>query len=440
MPKAGSRSWEAYPTALSMRIFFVCQRVPFPPDRGDKIATFNEIRHLSKHHEVHVFCLGDGAADLDNVPALRAYVKSITAAPVHGLTGKLRALKALLDGRPLSVAAFNVAALHQAIISKYDELRPDLIIIYSCNVAQYAEHFAGLPRIMQFHDLDSLKWAQYAERSGFPLKWIYRIEATRLLGYERRIARRFAHSLVCTAAEMRDFEHLCPGIAVSLVGNGVDLDYFRSLGEIKRHGSIVFTGVMDYFPNIDAVQWFCDEILPAVQAQIPEATLTICGNRPTAAVRRLAKRRGISVTGWVADTRPYLDSAEVFVAPLRLARGVQNKLLEALAMGLPCVASKAAWNGTVVPEGAGILVTDNSEEFAGQIVRLLRDDALRLEMAGKARAVVETKYRWDRQMAALNRVIAEVTAWPPMHPAMVTEPVRSDDNRDRYVRGRRGTI
>ncbi len=396
-----------------MRIFFVCQRVPFPPDRGDKIVTFNEIRHLAKHHEVHVFCLGDGAADLGNVPAMHKYAKSITAVPVYGLAGKLRALKALLDGQPLSVAAFNVAALHQAIVRKSDELPPDLIIVYSCNVAQYAEHFVGLPRIMQFHDLDSLKWAQYAERSRVPLKWIYRIEAKRLLAYEWSIARRFSHALVCTAGERRDFEHLFPGIAVSLVGNGVDLDYFRPLGETKRPGSIVFTGVMDYFPNIDAMLWFCDEILPAVQAQVPDATLTICGSRPTAAMRRLAKRRGVTVTGWVPDTRPYLDSAEVFVAPLRLARGVQNKLLEALAMGLPCVASKAAWNGTVVPQGAGILVTDDGKEFAEQVVRLLRDDALRSELAGKAREIAEAEYRWDRQMAVFDQVIAAVTSWPP---------------------------
>jgi glycosyltransferase involved in cell wall biosynthesis len=186
---------------------------------------------------------------------------------------------------------------------------------------------------------------------------------------------------------------------------------------------MVFTGVMDYFPNIDAVLWFCDEILPAVQAQIPEATLTICGNRPAAAVRRLAKRPGVIVTGWVADTRPYLDSAEIFVAPLRMARGIQNKLLEALAMGLPCVASTAAWNGTVVPNGAGILVADDSKDFAARIVRLLQDDALRAEMAGKARAVAESKYRWDRQMAALDRVVAAVTAWPPRWPPIAAAPL-----------------
>jgi hypothetical protein len=132
-----------------MRIFFVCQRVPFPPDRGDKIASFNEIRHLSAQHEVHVFCLGDGARDLDNIPGLRAYAKSITAVPVDALTIKLRAAKALLIGEPLSVAALNEVKLHAAIRHKFSELNPDLIIVYSCNVAQFAEHFSGVPRIMR---------------------------------------------------------------------------------------------------------------------------------------------------------------------------------------------------------------------------------------------------------------------------------------------------
>ncbi len=404
-----------------MRIFFVCQRVPYPPDRGDKIVTFHEIRHLSKKHELHIFCLADGTGDLANIPALRDLAASVTAVPVTRLKSRLRSLWALVGGRALSVAAFDEAALHRAIIQKHDEVQPDLIIVFSCNVAQYAEHFGGVPRIMQFHDLDSLKWAQYAGRSNIFLRWIYRIEAERLLAYERSIARRFSHALVCTAAERHDFERLFPGIAVSLVGNGVDLDYYRPSGARKQPGSIVFTGVMDYFPNVDAVAWFCDQILPAVQAQIPQAHLTICGNRPNAAVWRLAKRRGVTVTGWVPDTRPHLDAAEVFAAPLRVARGVQNKLLEALAMGLPCVASSAAWRGTVVPQGAGILVSDDAAEFAELVIHLLRDSAFRTEMADKARAAAEANYRWDDQMAALDRAIAAVTAQPPKQASALSE-------------------
>ena len=388
-----------------MRIFFVCRRVPFPPDRGDKITTFNEIRHLSTEHEVHVFCLGDGARDLGNIPGLRDYAASVTAVPVGALTIKLRALKALIAGEPLSVAAISEQKLHGAIRRKYDALQPDLIMVHSCNVAQYAEPFPDVPRIMQFTDLDSLKWGQYAGRSRMPLKLIYAIEQRRLLAYERHIARSFSHSLVCTPTEQRDFERLIPGVPVSLVGNGVDLDYFLPGGRPKRPGSLVFTGVMDYFPNVDAVVWFCNKVLPIIQTQIPEASFIICGSRPTAAVRHLAKRRGVTVTGRVPDTRPYLDGAEVFVAPLRMARGIQNKLLEALAMGLPCVVSSAVSSGTV-PAEDGILAADDLKEFAEHVVRLLRNDEFRAEMARKARVAAETNYRWDTQMECLDQVIA----------------------------------
>jgi sugar transferase (PEP-CTERM/EpsH1 system associated) len=395
-----------------MRIFFVCQRVPFPPDRGDKITTYNEIRHLSTSHEVHIFCLGDGVGDLDNIPGLRAYAKSVSAVPVGAAASRLRALGALAAGTPLSVAAFNEAKLHRAIRGQFDVLKPDLIIVYSCNVAQYADHFPQVPRIMQFADLDSLKWGQYAARARIPMKWIYATEQRRLLAYERQIAHSFSHALVCTAVEKRDFERLIPGVPISLVGNGVDLDYFRCAGRPKRRGSMVFTGVMDYLPNIDAVLWLCDEILPLVQAQIPAASLTICGSRPSPAVLRLAQRQGVQVTGWVADTRPYLDEAEVFAAPLRLARGIQNKLLEGLAMSLPCVTSTAAWSGTVIPPGEGMLATDDPKEFAAHIVRLLGDDDYRTSMARKARAAAEENYRWEAQMAHLDRVVEAVTALP----------------------------
>ncbi len=395
-----------------MRIFYICRRVPFPPDRGDKIAAFNTIRHLSAQHEVHVFCLGDGVQDLANIPGLQAYAKSLAAAPVGEFTIKLRALGALVTGQPLSVAALNEAKLHAAIQKKFAELRPDLIIVYSCNMAQFAEDFPDVPRIIHFGDLDSLKWRQFAERSSTPLKWIYATEEWRLLGYERHIAQIFSHALVHTEIEKHDFQRLIPGVPVTVVGNGVDLDYFRSAGEAKQPASMVFTGVMDYRPNIDAAVWFCNEILPMVQMEIPGANFTICGSRPAPAVRRLVKRRGVMVTGWVPDARLYLDRAEIFVAPLRMARGVQNKLLEALAMGLPCVASKAARSGTVVADGQGILATDEPIEFARYVIDLLRDGGRRAEMARRARAVAEANYRWELQLAPLDQVIAAAVSRP----------------------------
>jgi sugar transferase (PEP-CTERM/EpsH1 system associated) len=396
-----------------MRIFFVCRRVPYPPDRGDKIATYNEIRHLARAHEVHVFCLADGRADLANIAGLDDVAASVTAVPLGELAIRRRALLGLLCRRSLTVAALSEPRLRRAIRAKVAALRPELFVVYGANVASYAEPFAGTPRIMQFGDLDSLRWGQYARRSRWPLNRIYAIEERRFLAYERKIAHSFSHAFVHTEIEQRDFARLIPGVAVSLLGNGVDLDYFRPAGGEKRPGGLVFTGVMDYLPNIDAVTWFCEAILPLVRRRLPRATLTICGSRPTAPVASLARHPGVEVTGWVPDTRPYLDRAEVFVAPLRMARGIQNKLLEAMAMALPCVATTTTWRGTTIAQGDGILVADEPAAFAEQIVRLSEDAALRQRMAQAARTAVEAGYRWETQLAELDRVIATLAPSPP---------------------------
>ena len=389
-----------------LRIFFIAQRVPFPPDRGDKITTCNEVRHLARNHEVHVFCTADGAEDMANVVGLREIVASVTAVPVNTAMGKPRALAALFTGRPLSVAMIDEAALHVAIRAAYATLKPDVIFVYSSNTAQFAETFGATPRIMQFADLDSLKWERYATQTRPPMSWIYALEARRLRAYERRIAYAYQHSLVCTDNERRDFEALIPGATVSTAGNGVDLDYFRSAGAAKQPGGLIFTGVMDYLPNVDAVTWFARDILPLVRRDMPGAHFVICGSKPSAAVQALATLPGVTVTGRVPDVRPFLDAADVFVAPLRIARGIQNKVLEAMAMNLPVVATEQVWRGAAIPRGEGIEAADDAEGFARHVVALLRDAAYRARMGTAGRRAVERDYTWDAQLATLDRVIA----------------------------------
>ena len=262
-----------------------------------------------------VFCLADGAGDVANGEGLRSIVRSVTAIPLTRWGTRVRALTALATGKPLSVTFHAEAALLRAVREGYAALRPDLIIVYSGNMAQFAEPFTDVPRIMQFAELDSLKWGHYAERTRPPMRWIYAIEHARLLAYERRIAHSFTLSLLCTDFELAEFKRLIPGAPAACVRNGVDLDYFQPHAGAKRSGELVFTGVMDYMPNIDAVQWFSDAVLPIVRQAHPVAHFTICGSRPSKAVRDLAKRPGISVTGRVPDVRPYLDVAEVAVVP-----------------------------------------------------------------------------------------------------------------------------
>ncbi|MDE2335253.1 MAG: TIGR03087 family PEP-CTERM/XrtA system glycosyltransferase [Rhodospirillales bacterium] len=393
-----------------MRIFFLAQRVPFPPDRGDKITTANEVRHLARSHEVHVFCLADGPEDAAQAEPLRRIVASVTAVPVAAWPARLRATGALLAGRSLTVAMLDEAPLRRAVAAAAEAMPPDLIFVYSSNVAQHALGLDGLPRIMQFADLDSRKFADLGNRARWPMRLIYALEGRRLLAWERRIAHAFSHSLLCTEAEVADFRALIPGVPVSCVGNGVDLDYFVPGIAEPEEDLLVFTGVMDYSANVDAMVWFCAEVLPRLRTRRPAVRLAIVGSRPNAAVRALGSLAGVTVTGRVPDVRPWIGRAAVFVAPLRLARGIQNKVLEAMASGVPVVASTAAWSGTGLASGDGIVPAGDAETFAARVTELLEDPARRAQLGARGRAAMERDFTWAAQLARLDAVIAQVAA------------------------------
>lgn len=390
-----------------MRIFFLAQRVPYPPDRGDKITTANEVRHLARTHEVHVFCLADGADDLAQAEPLRGIVASVTAVLVSPAMARLRAARALLLGQSLTVGMLSEKALRRAVQAAARRMPPDLVIVYSSNVAQHALALGGVPRIMQFADLDSQKFADLGTRAAWPMRWVYALEGRRLLAWERRIAHEFSHSLLCTEAEVADFRALIPGAPVSFLGNGVDLDYFAPGHAVPEEDFLVFTGVMDYAANVDAMVWFCAEVLPRIREQRPGVRLAIVGSRPNAAVQRLAELPGVTVTGRVPDVRPWLGRATVFVAPLRLARGIQNKVLEAMASGVAVVASPAAFRGTGLAAGEGIVPAESAGDFARAVLDLLGDPGRRAEIARRGRAAMERDFTWAAQLARLDQVIAD---------------------------------
>jgi sugar transferase (PEP-CTERM/EpsH1 system associated) len=276
-------------------------------------------------------------------------------------------------------------------------------------MAQFVENYPNLARIMQFTDLDSLKWEQYARHARLPMSWVYRTEHGRLSAYERHLATSFNHSLLCTPRELEDFRRLIPGAPASCVGNGVDLAYFRPAG-LPKQNALIFTGIMDYFPNVDGVVWFCHEILPRIRAVTADVTLTICGARPSAAVRALGRLPGVVVTGKVPDVRPYMAESTVCVVPLRIARGVQNKLLAAMAMGMAVVTTSAASAGVEAKPGRDLFVADDPADFAAAVVKLLRDEGLRRSTNRAARASMEAKYDWDDQLARLDVILADVVA------------------------------
>jgi len=388
-------------------------RLPFPPNKGDKIRSFNVLAHLARSHDVTLGCLVDDPDDLRHLPALAEHATAVGHARIDGVTRRAASLAAVLASRPVSVAHFHHAALQAQVDAWIDERPFDAVLCCSAVMAEYvfrSRHrhasLARTVRVMDLIDVDSRKWAQYAQVAAPWSRWLYRHEARTLGDYEQRIVASFDRVFLVSASEAR---LLGPSAHVGHVGafsNGVDLAYFTPRAPAGDPSTLVFTGVMDYRPNIDAVEWFAREVLPRLRELRPDVRFAIVGSRPAARVRKLSSLEGVTVTGFVADVRDWLARAAVCVAPLRIARGVQNKVLEAMAMGRPVVASPQAHEGIEAAPGRDLLVAADAQGFA-DAVRLLLDDRPRAAAIGAAaRACVERHYRWDANLAVLDGVFA----------------------------------
>lgn len=391
-----------------MNILYLCHRIPYPPDKGDKIRSFHQIRELSKRHTVHLACLVDDPADLKHVAALKKYCASVEAVYRNKVAARGLALLALFTGRSLSVAAFYSKELKRRIDEKIRTERLDRIFVFCSSMGGYIADISHLPKVIDFVDVDSEKWRRYAEFHPFPISWIYRQEAGRLARYEAEMARRFDRSIFVSEKEADLFRQQVSDCSISVIPNGVDLEYFRP-GVKKASGDrvIVFTGAMDYFPNVDAVRYFCAEVLPRIREAFPGVLFYIVGRNPVSSVKELGVPGRVIVTGTVPDVRPYLAKAAVAVAPFRIARGIQNKILEAMAMGVPVVGTATAFQAFEEKEGVGLRFADDPEAFAQEVILLLRDPALRARLGLQARSFVERLYRWQDHGERLGSLLQE---------------------------------
>ncbi|HVR75160.1 MAG TPA: TIGR03087 family PEP-CTERM/XrtA system glycosyltransferase [Planctomycetota bacterium] len=391
-----------------MNILYIAQRVPYPPNRGDKIASYNAIRYLARKHSVCVAAIAGTYDELEHAHELGKQGFEVDVALRRPLSANLGAFRALFSGIPLSVAYYRSPVLAQMIARRASKVRFDVVVTFSSSMGQYTEELPGVPIIADFVDMDSRKWQLYSSYSRWPRSWIYSTEERRLLEYERHLARRASCTLVRTELEREDCMRLIPGARFEVLSNGVDLDFFKPAGPKTPSSNMVFTGVMDYFPNVQAVMYFANEVLPLIQEEVPDASFTIVGTRPTCKVLALGRRPGIVVTGQVPDVRPYIRLAAVAVAPLLLARGIQNKVLEAMAMETPVVTTRAAFRGVDAPVGDGVVPADNPRAFADRVLELLKDPALAAEIGRRGRLLVERRYVWDEQLARLESILNEV--------------------------------
>jgi len=388
-------------------LLLLIHRIPYPPNKGDKIRSYHLLKHLARDYRVHLATFVDDADDWQHVPKVEAMCASSHFATLNPLLGRVRSLGALVKNRSLSLDYYDDAGLRRWVDQTVAAHGIKRVLVFSSAMAQYADKYPEARRVIDFCDVDSDKWRQYADKKTWPMSWLYRHEARQLLDYERRVARDYDASLFVSEPEAALFRQLAPesDARIGWFSNGVDTDYVTphadyaspyAPGEI----AIAFTGAMDYWPNVDAVQWFAAEALPLLRQRYPALQFYIVGARPSADVQELAKQDGIHVTGTVPDVRPYIAHARAAVAPLRIARGIQNKVLEAMAMATPTVVSPQALEGIHAEPGRELLLAQDGAGFAEAVGSLLERSDNTMGLAARAR--VENHYSWPSNLACIG--------------------------------------
>lgn len=396
-----------------MKLLFLSQRVPFPPNRGDKICTWQLVDRFRRNYEVTVIAFSHDEEDRKAAQELRGMGVHTIDIPLNLRMAKIKSLPLLLTKTPLTLGVFGSKQLQAEVDKRIAET--DFAYAFSSSMGAFLLPH-NVPWIMHFAELDSDKWRQYIKRTRWPMSWVYKREWKRLLEFEKEIAANTVTNVFCTPLEEEIFQDQIPGHPSTVIRNGVDLEFFSPVRNAPEPGHLVFTGVMDYLPNIDGCRWFVEEILPIVRQSVPETTFSIVGSRPTPEVEKLAEHDGVTVTGFVDDTRDWLCRANIAIAPLRIARGIQNKVLEALAMGLPVVGTTSATQGVEGTPEQDYLVRDDADAFAQAVVNLLNDAQLADTLAKTGRQMVEERYAWGATLAALDGMIEGPDAEDPEGP------------------------
>ncbi|AUB83206.1 TIGR03087 family PEP-CTERM/XrtA system glycosyltransferase [Candidatus Thiodictyon syntrophicum] len=391
-------------------LLFLCHRIPYPPEKGDKIRSYHWWAALVERFRVHLGAFIDDPADWVHVEKLQAQCASSLFVPLPRSLASLRSLSGLWRGTALTLPYYRDARMTRWVEAQRTTSDIGYVLVFSSAMGQYVQGgcWSRARRVMDFVDLDSDKWQQYVQTRPWPTNWVYRREALRLAQAEEGLARTFAASLFVSEPEAALFRKRVAalGARVHAIRNGVDTAYFRPAAGCASPfpvdcEPVVFTGAMDYWANVDAVLWFIREVWPRVRAQRPRALFAIVGSRPSPALVALGCG-DIVVTGRVPDVRPYLQAAVAVVAPMRVARGIQNKVLEGMAMAKPVVVTSKALEGIAAVAQRDLLLADEPGAFADAVLAVLGagDEGL----GSRARRLVEREYDWavsTQQLIAL---------------------------------------
>jgi len=393
-------------------ILYLTHRIPWPPNKGDKIRAHHILQYLVRHYRVHLGTFIDDPADAAWLPELEGLCASVHAVRLDPRLARVRSLSGLFTGEALTVPFYRNAGLQQWVDSTIADNNISRGVVFSSAMAQFTQGIPGLRCVLDMVDVDSEKWRQYSGQKPWPWSWIYGREADRLLAFERQAAEAAVAGLLVSPEEAALFRRLTPGSSARIthVRNGVDADYFDPAREYpnlfpEHEIPLVFTGAMDYWPNQDAVQWFAQDIFPKVRAAMPEAVFYIVGSRPSELVKKLANEPRVVVTGFVDDVRPYIAHSAAVVAPLRVARGVQNKVLEAMAMARPVLLTQAALEGISAEAEREVLLCDAPQAFISKLRTLPNSDYADLGQAARARVLAD--FTWESNLRSIRGLLED---------------------------------
>ena len=403
-------------------ILYLVHRLPFPPNKGDKVRSYHLLRHLLQSHRVFLGTFIDDPDDEQHLPTLKALCPDLHVERLHPRSAKLKSLSGLLRGEALTLAYYRSAGMQRWVQDTAAAHPMQASVVFSSSMAQYAQALAPqVPMLVDFVDVDSAKWTQYAPEHRWPLSWLYRREGRRLLAYERAVAAQAQRSFFVTPNETALFLSQAPESAgrVQSLSNGVDSDFFapdpqRPNPFAPDEQAVVFNGAMDYWPNIDGVGWFVADMLPQLLARWPRARFYIVGRSPTPQVLALATDR-VLVTGTVPDVRPYLQHAAAVVAPLRVARGIQNKILEAMAMQQAVVTVNSCADAIGATAAQGQLRADTPEQFLQALQPLLGAPEHAAALGRAARQFVVQGFSWQAHLSGIDACLVQSSAPEASH-------------------------
>lgn len=391
-----------------MRVLVLTHRLPYAPNRGDRIRAYHLVHHLAAHADVDLISLTHDPEEAAHAPDLSGVVDRITTVAVPRVRNLARGLLALPTSRPLTHLLLDAPGMRPAIAEMVDDRPPDVVLAYCSGVARFTLEapLRSIPAIVDMVDVDSEKWRALAETASLARRWIYGREARYLSRFEAAAARHASATLVVNERERASLMRLAPDADVRVLPNGIDLGAFHPGRHPADNATVMFCGVMNYAPNAEAARWLAEDVWPLVRRQRPDARLLLVGADPTPAVRALGARdTSIDVTGTVPDVRPFLWRAAIAAAPLRTARGIQNKVLEAIAAGLPTVVTPVVAEGLPVQAAVACRVADSPDGFAAAILDLLKlSPSARLALAMRADLGA---LGWREQLAPLFEILEQ---------------------------------